>query len=157
MAAGAVRENIVSGILRGVALGAAQSIPMSQMAGVAVEFGVGVASFFRGCRDIRMAGGTCLAGIGQSGEFEIQRSVGRMTTDALGQRIVVLICGIMARTAGCDFGFGPFLGVNPVAVVAADEFAVGTALPGNLSGLVGMAFGAVLEQAPGCALLRRCG
>jgi hypothetical protein len=157
MAAGAVRENIVSGILRGVALGAAQSIPMSQMAGVAVEFGVGVASFFRGCRDIRMAGGTCLAGIGQSGEFEIQRSVGGMTADAPGQRIVVLVCGIMARTAGCDFGFGPFFGVNPVAVVAADEFAVGTALPGNLSGLVGMAFGAVLEQAPGCALLRRCG
>jgi hypothetical protein len=155
--AGAIREGVVSGILRGVAFGAAQSITMSQMAGVAVEFGVGVASFFRSCRDIRMAGRTGLAGIGQGGEFEIERGMGRMTAGALGQRIVVLTCGIMARTAGCDFGFGPFLGMNPVTVVTADEFAVSAALLGNLSGLVRMAFGAVLEHAPGCALLRRPG
>jgi len=80
-----------------------------------------------------------------------------MAAEALGQCVVSLVCGVVTRTAGCDFGFGTLLGVNPVAVVTADEFAVGTAFLGNLSGFVRMTFGAVLEHVPGCALLRRSG
>ncbi len=80
-----------------------------------------------------------------------------MAAEALGQCVVSLVCGVVTRTAGCDFGFGPLLGVNPVAVVTTDEFAVSASFLGNLSGFVCMTFGAVLEHAPGSALLRRSG
>jgi hypothetical protein len=76
MTAGAIREGVVGGILRGVALDAAESTPMSQMTGVAVKFGVGITCFFRGRSDIRMAARTGLAGFSEGGEFEIQRSMG---------------------------------------------------------------------------------
>ena len=80
-----------------------------------------------------------------------------MAADALRKGIVILLLGIMTCAAGRDFYFDPFAGMSPVAVFAADEFAMSAAFLGNLSGLVRMAFGAVLEHAVGCALLRRPG
>jgi len=76
MAGSAIREGVVSGVLRGVALGAAGRVPMGQVACVAVEFGVGITCFSGGRRNVGMTGRTGLARIGQGRELEIERSVG---------------------------------------------------------------------------------